>query len=116
MKKLKTPSLVTLAILTTITIVFWVFFSVYRVFASKPSAAVPLEILEPISPTLDSATLDKIQQGVYLPEENIPENIVTPPSVSPIPTLFPTPTPSSSPSASPTVSPEATPTGLEQGT
>ncbi len=116
MKKMKTPSLVTLAVLTTITILFWIFFSVYRIFASKPSTSVPPEILEPVTPTLDSATLEKITQGVYLSEGEIPQNIMTSPTASPTPTASSTPTPTPSPTASSTASPSATPTGLEQGT
>jgi hypothetical protein len=118
MKKMKTPNLVTLAILTTITIIFWIFFSVYRVFASKPSTTIPPEILEPVAPTLDSETLDKISQGVYLPEEGIPTTTLS--TSSPTPMALPTPTispsPTASATASPTASPSATPTSLEQGT
>ena len=120
MKKLKTPSLVTIAILTTITVIFWVFFSVYRVFATKPTTSVPAEILEPISPTLDKTILDKIQQGVFISEEQIPQTIITvpssPPTSSPLPTPTLTPSPTATSSATPTASPEASLTGSEQGT
>jgi hypothetical protein len=116
MKKIKAPNLVTLAILTTITVLFWVFFSVFRVFANKPSVSVPPEVLEPITPTLDSETLGKIGQGVYLMEEDIPQNTVVLPTNSPEPTVLPTPTLSPSPTATSTASPEATPAESEQGT
>jgi hypothetical protein len=118
MKKMKTPSLVTLAILTTITIIFWILFSVFRIFASKPSVSIPPEILEPVTPTLDSESLNKIVQGVYLSEGEIPTTILSIPS--PTPSALPTPTispsPTASATASPTASPSATPTVLEQGT
>jgi hypothetical protein len=118
MKKLKTPSLVTLAILTTITVIFWVLFNVYRVFTSKPSTSIPSEILEPITPSLDAETIGKIQKGVYLQEGQIPESTIIIPTSSPEATVSPVPnlTPSPTASASPTASPEATPTGTEEST
>ncbi|MEK7112802.1 MAG: hypothetical protein AAB875_05755 [Patescibacteria group bacterium] len=71
MKKSKTPKLVTLAILTAIVTAFWVFFSVYRVFTNEPPLNVPAEILEPISPTLDSDVIDKIQGRIFFSEGEI---------------------------------------------
>lgn len=71
MKKTKTPNLVTLAVLTTITVVFWVFFSLYRVFTDEPSYDVPAEILEPVSPTLESSLIDKIESRIFFREEEV---------------------------------------------
>ena len=87
MKKRKTPNLVTIAILTTITVVFWVFFSVYRVFTDEPSYAVPAEILEPVSPTLDASLIDKIESRIFFSEGEA---------------VTPTSTPEASPAATPT--------------
>ncbi|MFZ5932483.1 MAG: hypothetical protein ACOYT7_00115 [Patescibacteria group bacterium] len=99
MKKSKVPSLVTIAILTTITVLFWVGFSVYRIFTDEPEPNVPGEILEPVSPTLDSETIDKIQGRIFFGEQEVQTQI-----------LLPSPTPTESPTASPTASPTPTPT------
>lgn len=64
MKK-RLPSPVILAIMTTITTVSWVGFSVYRTLTKKPLPNVPVEILEPISPELDTNTLAQIAERVY---------------------------------------------------
>lgn len=71
MKKTKTPNLVTLVVLTTITVLFWVFFSLYRVFTDEPSYDVPAEILEPVSPTLDSSLIDKIESRIFFREGEV---------------------------------------------
>lgn len=105
MKKRKTPNLVTIAILTTITVVFWVFFSVYRVFTDQPSYDVPAEILEPVSPTLDTGLIDKIQSRIFFSEGEV----VTQIQIA-SPTATPTATPEASPAATPTVTPTPTAT------
>lgn len=109
MKKSRIPSLVTIAILTAITLVFWVFFGVYRAFTTKPSPSIPESILQALSPTLDSNALSKIQSRTFLSEGEIgsatPSATTTP---QPIPTI--TPTPTSTPSATPTATQSATPT------
>ena len=114
MKRPKPPSLVTIVVLTTITVIFWVFFSVYRAFTQQPTPTVPAEILEPFSPDLDEEALSKIQGRTFFAEGTLPTiNILTTtpsalPSVeletaTPSPTASPTatlsPTPSSTPSA-----------------
>ena len=101
MKKRKTPNLVTIAILTTITVVFWVFFSVYRVFTDVPSYAVPAEILEPVSPTLDASLIDKIESRIFFSEGEV---------VTQIQISSPTATPAETPTASPTATPTSSPT------
>ena len=60
MKNKKLPSIVILLILTAITVVFWVSFTVYRVFTKKESVVVPSEITAPINPNLDIDTLNEI--------------------------------------------------------
>lgn len=100
MKKRKTPNLVTIAILTTITVAFWVLFSVYRVFTDKPSYNVPAEILEPVSPALDSSLIDKIEGRIFFSEGEIITQIRTAsPTATPI--LSPTPTATAAASPSP---------------
>lgn len=107
MKKSKTPNLVILAILTTITAAFWVFFSVYRVFTNEPSPNVPPEILEPVSPTLDSDVIDKIQGRIFFSEGEIGITQIQ----SPTPGAGPTSTPTASPSVTSTPTPTPTATG-----
>ncbi|KKS96172.1 MAG: hypothetical protein UV71_C0001G0046 [Microgenomates group bacterium GW2011_GWC1_43_13] len=107
MKKTKLPSLITILILTLITGVLWVSLSTYRAFTAKPSESVPEEISNPIDPTLDQATIKKIESGIYFDSSQIPENLVTAPipttpaqpaqSPLPTPTLEATPTPVPSP-------------------
>jgi len=70
MKKTKVPSLVTLSVLTAITVAFWIIFSVLRIFTTKPSPAVPPEILEPFSPNLNTTIIDKMQQRLYFEKGN----------------------------------------------
>lgn len=93
MKKPKAPKLVTVAILTTITIIFWVFFTLYNILTSKSPVVVPPHILEPIDPTLDTQTLDKLNDKTYFEEgevtpliEQLPTNTEPNPSGTPIPT------------------------------
>lgn len=92
MKKSKIPSLVTVVILTTITMVFWLLFSIYRVFTKTPQLNIAPQIIEPLDPLLDKNTLDKLQGTTYFEESQIPQTT----------SLTPTPTPiGSGPTASP---------------
>ena len=75
MKKPKPPSIVTIAVMTLITVVFWTFFSVYRVFTSKSPTEVPEEILRPINASLDPEALSLLEERYYLEESEIPEII-----------------------------------------
>ena len=74
MIKTKVPSLLTIAVLTLITSVFWVVFSVYQIFHSKAILDIPPKVLEPISPVLDSQQIDKIAARVFFEESQIPES------------------------------------------
>ncbi|OGM56072.1 hypothetical protein A3E46_02905 [Candidatus Woesebacteria bacterium RIFCSPHIGHO2_12_FULL_46_16] len=102
MKKTKTPSLVTITILTTITVIFWVFFTVYRVFINEPAPNIPAEVLEPLTPNLDKDTIDKIEARLFFSEGEIGATQFATASPSASPTPEATATPTSSPSASPT--------------
>ena len=62
MKSKKLPSLVILMILSLITVLFWVSFSVYRVFTNKPAPIVPEEIIRDLNPTLDSSLIKEMEQ------------------------------------------------------
>ncbi len=65
MLKPKAPKLVTVAIFTTITVVFWVFMSLYNIITSKPPANVEPELLKPINPTLDQEALNRLEGRVF---------------------------------------------------
>lgn len=95
MKKQKTPNIVFLAVMTTITAIFWAFFGAYRVFTTKPETAVSPEIIEPVDPKLDSSIIDKMQNSVFFEEGEVTSSISSP---SPTPTE--TPIPSASPESS----------------
>jgi len=114
MKKTKTPNLVTIFILTTITVVFWVFFTVYRVFTNEPTPNIPPEVLEPLTPNLDKDTIDKIEARLFFSEGEIgaTQFVTASPSASPTPqaTASPTSSPSASPSPTATATGSATPT------
>jgi len=62
MKNKKLPSVVILLILTAITAVFWISFSVYRVFTKPKSINIPSEVTTPINPSLDLDTLNEIDR------------------------------------------------------
>jgi hypothetical protein len=84
MKKRKAPRFVTVAILTTITVVFWVFYGLYNILTSTPPVNVPPEILAPIDPTLNKKALDNIQNRIFF-EENEAEMPLIPQAPSPTP-------------------------------
>lgn len=96
MKKPKAPRLVTITIITTATIIFWIFFEVYRIFTTTAPVDVPEEILRPINPTLDSSTLQDIERRVFFESGEIPE-VPTVPSPESPPELETTPAPSPAP-------------------
>ncbi len=74
MKNTKQPGVVTLAVLTALTCILWVFFSVISVLSEKPTSTVSPEILEPIDPSLDLETLGKIRDSLVI-DENDSESI-----------------------------------------
>jgi hypothetical protein len=111
MKKSKTPSLVTTAIITTITVFTWIAFGIYRALTSLPPVSVPPEILAPLSPELDSEAMSRLTQRLYFEEGQTGPVLIprapeeeTQPSPSISPPLSPTIsiTPSATPSATPT--------------
>jgi hypothetical protein len=67
-KKPKAPRLVTVAIFTTITIIFWVFFSLYNIFITKPPPEVDPKLLVPLDPTLDTRALTRLEGRVFFEE------------------------------------------------
>lgn len=108
MKKKKTPSFITIGILTLITIFFWIFFSIFRAFTVKPPTQVPEELLTPVNPVLDTDILNSIEERFYLYENQIPDIEYSSATV-------PSPTPSTGAEitleTTPTPSPQASPSG-----
>ena len=66
MRKPKAPRLVSMAVTTTITIIFWVFFTLYRILTAEPIPSVDPKLLEPIDATLDTNTLDGFKSRVFI--------------------------------------------------
>jgi hypothetical protein len=104
MKRNKLPSLITILVLTLLTIILWVSFSVYRAITAKPTESVPAAVSNPITPTLDQTEINTIESAVFLDNSQIPQNLVAasaPPSPVPVPIPTPITTPVASPSATP---------------
>lgn len=65
MKNTKLPSLVVLMILTVITVLFWISFSIYRSFAKTVDTPVEAKYTAPIVPSLDLKTVEKVKEKIY---------------------------------------------------
>jgi hypothetical protein len=103
MKKTKLPNIVAVLILTLITVVMWVSFSIYRAVVSAPSAVVPAAVSQPLTPTLDSEAMTLLESRVFIDESQIPDSVV---SQSAAATPAPVATPIPEPSAAPEILPE----------
>lgn len=71
MKKPKAPSVVVVLILTTITIVFWIFFSVLKVLTKRPEVDVSPTLLKKFSPTLNTDPLDNMPNALFFAEDDV---------------------------------------------
>lgn len=71
--KTKLPSLVSILILTLVTTLAWVSFTVYRALTIKPAPVVPADISQPLSPTLDTETINSLQNKLYFDDSQVPE-------------------------------------------
>ena len=110
-KHFSTPGIITIAILTIITAVFWTFFSVLRIFMTKEKdTAVPEPILAPLNPQLNTSALESLKSRRFIEEGQIPEIIYSeiteeaPPEtevIEEVPTEEPVDTGEESPSPSP---------------
>lgn len=86
MKKPKTPKIVTVAIFTTITIIFWVFVSLYNIITSSPDINVEAELLDPIDPTLKTESLDRLEGRIFFEEgQTTSQEILREPEVETLP-------------------------------
>jgi hypothetical protein len=66
MGKNKLPNIIVILILTLVTVVTWISFSIYRALTEETSPSVPQNISEPIDPKLDVVTINKIKSGLFL--------------------------------------------------
>jgi len=65
MKRNKLPNVVILLILTLITAVFTIIFNIYSSFTAVQPSSVPEEILSPVTPSLDTKTIEIIKNKIY---------------------------------------------------
>lgn len=110
MKKQKAPRLVTVAILTTVTLIFWVFFSLYNVLTSKPPNNIDPKLLEPLNPSLDRDTLGKLENRIFFEERDV-DFTISPSITITNPTSGSIETEEESPSPTPILTEEITPQG-----
>lgn len=73
MEKVKTPSIVTLSILTLLTIVLWILLSVYRAFNKPAEVSVAREVILALNPRLDTEILSNLDSRIFYTEEQIGE-------------------------------------------
>jgi hypothetical protein len=104
MNKTKLPSLIPILILTLLTAVMWVTFEVFRAIKTLPESSVPASISQPLTPTLDKDSINKIESRIFLNDSQIPNVIATPSSA---PKTLPTATPKSTATPSATIQPVA---------
>ncbi len=81
MKKSKAPSYVTIAILSVITVFFWIIFSVLRLLRAPTETKVPDEILSPLNPTLDLDTLNNLENRLFFTETELGEGQIVLPTI-----------------------------------
>jgi cytoskeletal protein RodZ len=114
MNKNKMPSAVLILILTLVTVILWVLFSIYRAITVKPAPTIPDQVSATLNPTLDQNSIYRIESNIFFNDSQVPDNILTAPTPGsqqvmtvPIPTPTPAATPaeSASPSAIPSPSP-----------
>ncbi len=65
MNKKKLPNFIILIVLTLITALFWVSFSIYQVFKTEPTISVPEEVILKINPKLDMETVNLMKEKIY---------------------------------------------------
>lgn len=105
---IKAPNIVIIGILTLITIVFWVVFSIIRAVQTPQQVNVPADVLNPLTPSLDTQSIDNIEQRLYYTSDQIGQTSI----------IIPSPSPSASPEATASASPSPSPasSATESGT
>lgn len=61
----KLPNIIVITILTAITSIIWIAYSVYDAYIKGPEVKIEAEILENINPILDSEVLANLSEKVY---------------------------------------------------
>jgi hypothetical protein len=108
MKKNKLPNPITILVLTLITALIWISFNIYRALTATPPPAVPQNISQTLTPTLNQDAINKIESSTFLNDSQIPPAVTgqaapstSAPTTLPVPTATPIETPIASPSATP---------------
>lgn len=109
MNKQKIPRMIPLALLTTVTVVLWVFLDIYRYFRKAPPVVVPEEIITPLDPSLDMNILSNIKSRIKIDENSMPQITVAPTPKPIVPTPIPVASPLGTETPIPTTEPTATP-------
>jgi len=76
MNKKERPFLVQIAILTAITTLVWIGFSVYKALTNTPEPTVSQEVLAPVDPTLNTEILESLDERLYLNDEEIGDTVL----------------------------------------
>ncbi|GEM_PF-1007630 len=76
MNKKEKPFLVQVAILTAITTLVWIGFSVYKALTNEPEPTVSEEVLAVIQPTLETDILENLETRLYLNDEEIGDTVL----------------------------------------
>lgn len=105
MKKNSLPKPITILILTLLTALVWAGLSIYRTIAVKPPTPVSEDILKPLTPSLNTEVIQKIESAIFIPDSEIPPMSVGE-SITVTPVTTEAPLPSATPEASPSASPE----------
>lgn len=74
--KKKTPAIVRILMFSAFTTFIWIGFEVYRALTIKPSPSVSIETLAPLSATLDSSTLNTLQNRLQLNDSEIGDTVI----------------------------------------
>ena len=106
MKKNSLPAPIIILILTLLTAILWVGLNIYRTVTVKPLPPIPEKILKPLTPTLNTSVIQKIESAIFLPDSQIPPISITVPSNAPAAVVTAKPLPTVTPEASPSASPK----------
>jgi len=104
MQKTKLPNLITLLVLTLVTVLMWIGFTIFRAITTAPEPSVPQDVSQTLSPALDTVTLNKVKSGLFFSTSQIPQ-VTFSASPTPVVSQAPRPTPQVTPIASPSASP-----------
>lgn len=73
MKDPKRPRIVSLAILTTLTLLAWIAFEVWRAFTRPAPIQVESQIIEPLNPQIDTQVLESLKTKIFFSDEEVKE-------------------------------------------